>query len=81
MWTIIATLCFMGMALSPETPLCFQQARVPMNFDNKSSCILVADRLAKDLDIDFNARNIMATLYCVKLKKDVKGTHSEQIKS
>jgi hypothetical protein len=78
MWTIISTLCFMGMALSPETPLCFQQARVPMDFENETSCILVRDRLAKELDVDFNARNIRATLYCVKLKKDVKGTRYEQ---
>ena len=78
MWTIISTLCFMGMALSPEKPLCFQQARVPMDFESETSCILVRDRLAKDLDVDFNARNIRATLYCVKLKKDVKETHYEQ---
>ena len=78
MWTIISTLCFMGMALSPEKPLCFQQARVPMDFESETSCILVRDRLAKDLDVDFNARNIRATLYCVKLKKDVKGTRYEQ---
>ena len=78
MWTIFATICFMGMSLSPENPLCFQQARIPMDFESETSCILVRDRLAKDLDVDFNARNIRATLYCVKLKKDVKGVHYEQ---
>ena len=78
MWTIFATICFMGMSLSPDKPLCFQQARIPMDFESETSCILVRDRLAKDLDVDFNARNIRATLYCVKLKKDVKGTRYEQ---
>ncbi len=78
MWTIISTLCFMGMALSPDKPLCFQQARIPMDFESETSCILVRDRLAKDLDVDFNARNIRATLYCVKLKKDAIETRYEQ---
>ena len=57
----------MGMALSPDKPLCFQQARIPMDFESEISCILVRDKLAKGLDVDVNARNIRATLYCVKL--------------
>ena len=78
MWTVIATICFVGMALSPEKPLCFQQARTPMEFQSEASCILVRDQLVKDLNTDLNARNISMTLYCVKLKKDVKETHYEQ---
>ena len=81
MYTIIATLCFYGMAISPNKPLCFQKSTIPMEFNNESSCILVRDRLAKDLHTDFNARNVKAILYCSEIKKDdieKKEQHYEQ---
>ncbi len=80
MWTVVATICFMGMALSPEKPLCFQQCRVPMEFKTEASCILVRDQLVKDLNTDLNARNINMSLYCAKLKETT-GASYEQIKS
>ena len=81
MWTVISTICFMGMALSPDKPLCFQQCRTPMEFQSEASCILVRDQLVKDLNTDLNARNISMTLYCVKLKETAIETSYEQIKS
>jgi hypothetical protein len=69
MYTIVATICFMGMALSPEEPFCFQQCRVPLQFETEASCILVRDQLIKDLNMDLNARNIRMGLYCAKLLK------------
>jgi len=81
MWTIIATICFMGMALSPDKPLCFQQSRTPLQVESESSCILIRDQLVKDLNTDLNARNISMTLYCVKLKETAIETRYEQIKS
>ena len=71
----------MGMALSPENPLCFQQARTPVIVESEASCILIRDQLVKDLNTDLNARNISMTLYCVKLKETAIETRYEQIKS
>ena len=80
MWTVVATICFMGMALSPDNPLCFEQCRVPMEFESEASCILVRDQLVKDLNTDLNARNIRMLLYCAKLQK-TSGAVYEQVKS
>ena len=80
MWTIVATICFMGMALSPNNPLCFQQCRIPMQFETEASCILVRDQLLKDLNTDLNAMNIRMLLYCAKLQ-NTSGVNYEQIKS
>ena len=52
------------MALSPQQPLCWQDAKIPTDFDNKASCILVRDKLAKDLDVDMSARNVKLSLEC-----------------
>ena len=59
----------MGMALSPDNPLCFQQSRTPLEVQSETSCILIRDQLVKDLHTDLNARNISMTLYCAKLKE------------
>ena len=68
----------MGMALSPENPLCFQQARTPVIVESEASCILIRDQLVKDLNTDLNARNISMTLYCTKLKEIAIETRYEQ---
>ena len=63
------------MALSPQQPLCWQDAKVPMDFKAEASCILVRDRLAKDLTADLNARNVRITLQCKEFdekKLDIK---------
>ena len=80
MWTIVATICFMGMALSPDKSLCWQQCRVPMQFETEASCILIRDQLVRDLNTDLNARNISMALYCYKLLK-TSGASYEQVKS
>ena len=61
----------MVMALSPDNPLCFEQCKVPMQFESEASCILVRDQLVKELNIDLNARNIRMLLYCSKLEKTI----------
>ena len=80
MWTIVATICFMGMALSQGQPLCFEKCRIPMKFETEASCILVRDQLVKDLNTDSNTRNIRMGLYCAKLLK-TSGASYEQNKS
>tara|TARA_R110002051_G_scaffold107075_1_gene180021 strand:- start:390 stop:632 length:243 start_codon:yes stop_codon:yes gene_type:complete len=80
MWTIVSTICFISMALSPDNPLCFQQCRIPMQFETEASCILVRDQLIRDLNTDLNARNINMALYCSKLLK-TSGASYEQVKS
>ena len=67
MWIITSVICFYGMALSPDKPLCWKDAVVPMEFSNKASCLLVRDRLAKDLDVDLNARNVKLSLQCKEI--------------
>ena len=70
MWSIFSAICFYGMALSPNQPLCWKDAKVPMDFENESSCILVRDQLAKQINVDLNARNIRMTLQCKEMKQD-----------
>ena len=57
------------MQLSPEKPLCFSDAKVPLDLKSETSCILVRNQLAKDLNMDLNARNIRMSLYCKKTKE------------
>ena len=57
------------MAIS-DKPLCWKDAIVPMEFQNETSCILVRDRLAKDLDTDLRARNVKASLQCIEIKQE-----------
>tara|TARA_R100000656_G_scaffold6201_2_gene7544 strand:+ start:646 stop:876 length:231 start_codon:yes stop_codon:yes gene_type:complete len=40
-----------------------------MDFENETSCILTRDRLAIDLNVDMNARNVRMILYCAEKKK------------
>ena len=70
-WIISSVICFYSMMLSPDKPLCWKDAVVPMEFTNEASYILVRDRLAKDLDVDLNARNVKLSLQCKeKIKYD-----------
>ena len=69
MWNVLAVICFHAMVLSPEKPLCFSDAKVPIEFESETSCVLVRDQLAKDLNLDLNARNVKMVLYCKKIKE------------
>ena len=69
MWNVLAVICFHAMVLSPEKPLCFSDAKVPIEFESETSCVLVRDQLARDLDLDLNARNVRMVLYCEKNKE------------
>ena len=59
------------MMLSPDKPLCWKDAVVPMEFQNETSCILVRDQLAKDLNVDLNARNVKLSLQCKEKIKEI----------
>jgi len=59
------------MALSPEKPLCWKDAVIPMKFSSETSCILVRDQLAKDLNTDLNARNVKLSLQCKEKIKEI----------
>ena len=67
MWIITSVICFYSMMLSPDKPLCWKDAVVPMEFQNETSCILVRDQLAKDLDVDMSARNVKLSLQCKEI--------------
>ena len=58
--------------LSPDKPLCWKDAVIPMEFQSETSCILVRDQLAKDLKVDLNARNVLLTLQCKEIKQENK---------
>ena len=60
------------MMLSPDEPLCWKDAVIPMEFQSETSCILVRDQLAKDLKVDLNARNVILTLQCKEIKQENK---------
>ena len=60
------------MMLSPDKPLCWKDAVIPMEFQSETSCILVRDQLAKDLKVDLNARNVLLTLQCKEIKQEEK---------
>ena len=60
------------MMLSPDKPLCWKDAVIPMEFQSETSCILVRDQLAKDLKVDLNARNVLLTLQCKEIKQENK---------
>jgi hypothetical protein len=77
MWTIVATICFIGLSLSPDKPLCWQKCRVPMTFQTESSCILIRDQLVKDLNTDLYERDITMGLYCQKVKITSEASHEQ----
>ena len=64
MWIITSVLCFYSMALSPQKPLCWKDAVIPMEFTSETSCILVRDQIAREIDIDMSARNVKLSLQC-----------------
>ena len=57
------------MQLSPDAPLCWKDAKVPMQFENETSCILVRDQIAREVDIDMSARNVILSLQCKKIEE------------
>ena len=55
------------MMLSPDKPLCWKDAVIPMEFKSETSCVLVRDQLSKDLDVDMRARNVKLSLQCKEI--------------
>ena len=39
------------MSISPEKALCFQDAKVPFDLENETSCILIRDQLAREMGV------------------------------
>ena len=55
--------------LSPDKPLCWKDAVIPMEFKSETSCVLVRDQLSKDLDVDMRARNVKLSLQCKEITR------------
>ena len=55
------------MMLSPDKPLCWKDAVIPMEFKSETSCVLVRDQLSKDLDVDMRERNVKLSLQCKEI--------------
>ena len=53
--------------LSPDKPLCWKDAVIPMEFKSETSCVLVRDQLSKDLDVDMRERNVKLSLQCKEI--------------
>ncbi len=71
MWIITSVICFYSMVISPDKPLCWKDAVIPAEFKSETSCILVRDQLARELDVDLNARNVRITLQCKEKIKEM----------
>jgi hypothetical protein len=69
MWVILTTICFFNTAFMEDKPICFQDALLPLRYDNESSCILVMQMLARDLNNDMANRLSSLTMKC-HLAKD-----------
>tara|TARA_R100000789_G_scaffold95390_1_gene95893 strand:+ start:128 stop:397 length:270 start_codon:yes stop_codon:yes gene_type:complete len=69
MWVILTTICFFNTAFMEDKPICFQDALLPLRYENESSCILVMQMLARDLTDDMNNRLASMQMKC-HLAKD-----------
>ena len=71
MWVILTTVCFFNTAFmaNGNKPICFQDALLPLRYNNESSCILVMQMLARDLNNDMANRLASMKMKC-HLAKD-----------
>ena len=56
MWVILTTICFYNTAFMADKPICFKDALLPLRYENESSCILIMQTLARDLQKDMSDR-------------------------
>lgn len=47
-----------------ENPICWKDALLPLKYDNESSCILVMQSLARDLQVDMGNRLVTMSMTC-----------------
>ena len=71
MWVILTTVCFFNTAVmaNGNKAICFQDALLPLRYNNESSCILVMQMLARDLNDDMANRLASMKMKC-HLAKD-----------
>ena len=64
MWVILTTVCFFNTAFMGEKPICFKDALLPLRYENESSCILIMQTLARDLQDDMSNRLVTMQMKC-----------------
>ena len=64
MWVILTTICFYNTAMMAENPICWKDALLPLKYESESSCILVMQSVARDLQQDMNARLVTMSMKC-----------------
>ena len=64
MWVILTTICFFNTAMMGENPICWKDALLPLKYDNETSCILVMQSLARDLQVDMGNRLVTMSMTC-----------------
>ena len=69
MWVILTTVCFFNTAFMGEKPICFKDALLPLRYETDSSCILIMQTLARDLQDDMSNRLVTMQMKC-HLAKD-----------
>ena len=47
-----------------ENPICWKDALLPLKYDNETSCILVIQSLARDLQVDMGNRLVTMSMTC-----------------
>ena len=47
-----------------ENPICWKDALLPLKYESESSCILVMQSVARDLQQDMNARLVTMSMKC-----------------
>ena len=47
-----------------ENPICWKDALLPLKYDNETSCILVMQSLARDLQVDMGNRLVTMSMKC-----------------
>ena len=47
-----------------ENPICWKDALLPLKYDNETSCILVMQSLARDLQVDMGNRLVTMSMTC-----------------
>ena len=69
MWVILTMICFYNTEFMENKPICFKDALLPLRYENESSCILVMQMLARDLNNDMANRLASMKMKC-HLAKD-----------
>ena len=64
MWVILTTICFYNTAMMGENPICWKDALLPLKYESESSCILVMQSLARDLQRDMSDRLATMSMKC-----------------